>query len=122
MAKKPLRERVAGLLLPDQQLAIGFHHNQLLKRMKLIDRTIDFLDKHRGMKVFFFQTIKKSICDSGNTVIEYKNFQQLTYLDEQCYALEWKMNDKIRRYDIKIARPAYNSQDNRSSEMRKKIV
>ena len=54
MAKKPLRERVAGLLLPDQQLAIGFHHNQLLKRMKLIDRTIDFLDKHRGMKVFFF--------------------------------------------------------------------
>ena len=49
--------------------------------MELIDRTIDFLQNHRGIKIFFFETIKKSIYETGNTFIEYKNFQQLTFLE-----------------------------------------
>ncbi len=71
--------------------------------MELIDRTIDFLENHRNMKIFFFETIKKSIYETGNTIIDYKNFQQLTFLDSKCYDLEWKMNDKLKRYDLKIS-------------------
>ena len=90
--------------------------------MDLIDRTIDFLDKHRGMKIFFFETIKKNIYESSNTLIEYKTIQQLLFLDDKCYQMEWKMNEKIRRYDLKLMASEISSMDGRRAQMRANIV
>lgn len=122
LASKPLRERLGGLLEPQQLLPLAFNHHQLLKRMELIDRTIDFLSSHRGMKVIYFETVKKSIFETGNTLIEYANFQQLLFLDPSWYELEWKMNEKVRRYDLKITLPTVQSMDQRKAEMRSKII
>ncbi len=69
MSKKPLRERLAGVLPPEMQLPISFDHQQLLKRMELMDRTMEFLGTHRNMKIFFFDTIKKSIFETNTVVI-----------------------------------------------------
>jgi hypothetical protein len=54
MGKKPLRERLSGILPPELQLPISFDHQELLKRMELIDRSIEFLATHRNMRVFYF--------------------------------------------------------------------
>lgn len=69
MSKKSLRERLAGVLPLEMQLPISFDHQQLLKRMELMDRTMEFLGTHRNMKIFFFDTIKKSIFETNTVVI-----------------------------------------------------
>ena len=69
MSKKPLRERLSGLLPYEMQLPISFDHQQILKRMELIDRTIEFMESHRGVKLFFFEAIKKSIYETSSVVI-----------------------------------------------------
>lgn len=74
------------------------------------------------MKVFFFEAIKKSIYETSSVVIEINLIQQLLFLDSACYDVEWKMNEKNKKHDIKIALPRFNSMDLRKAEMRKKIV
>ena len=47
----------------------------------------------------------------------------MLFLDENCYTLEWKINDKIRKYDLKITLPEEAaSMDSRKMEMRKRII
>lgn len=78
---------------------------------------------HRGLKVIFLSNIKKSIAESSHIFIEESTIRQLLYLDEKCYNLEWKMNDKIKKFDLKLSLPEnIGSMDSRKILMRKNIV
>lgn len=95
--------------------------------MEHIDRAIEFMVTHRGMKVTMFQTIKKTLYESSNMRLEYDSLRQLLFLDEQCYSIEWrKVSESSDRYDLKVTIPNSNdpsfSIDLRKMEMRKKIV
>ena len=90
--------------------------------MDLIDINMDFLGTSRNSKILFFDAIRKSIYKNTSIVVELKHIQQLLFLDENCYIVEWKMNDKIKKFDLKIALPRINSMDMRRMEMRKNIV
>lgn len=75
------------------------------------------------MKIFFFETIKKSIYETANIIIEYKTLEQITFLKPDAYKIDWKMNDKVRRYDLNVALPSsIISMDGRKAEMRERIV
>lgn len=90
--------------------------------MDLIDINMDFLGTSRNSKILFFDTIRKSIYKNTSIIVELKHIQQLLFLDENCYIVEWKMNDKIKKFDLKIALPRVDSMDIRRMEMRKNIV
>lgn len=123
MQRKSLRERLEGLLPPDISLPISFDHQELLKRLEIIDRTISFLMSHRGFKIIFFSMVRKSIAESSSMFIEQSTLRQLLYLDSNCYNIEWKMNEKVKKYDIKISLPEdLTSMDSRKIQMRKTIV
>lgn len=83
---------------------------------------MDFLGTSRNSKILFFDAIRKSIYKNTSIIVELKHIQQLLFLDENCYIVEWKMNDKIKKFDLKIALPRIDSMDMRRMEMRKNVV
>jgi hypothetical protein len=54
--------------------------------------------------------------------VSIKHLQQLLFIDEELYTIEWQMNQRINNYDLMIISPDIRSEDERIQNTRKKIV
>lgn len=56
------------------------------------------------------------------TELTKKHLQQLLFIDDQLFKVEWQKNDKIKTFDLLITLPTINSEDERVQKTRKLIV
>lgn len=52
----------------------------------------------------------------------YKQLQQLLFIDDTLFAVEWQHNQKIGTIDVMVTPPKIISEDQRISNTRKSIV
>ena len=57
-----------------------------------------------------------------NISITQKQLQQLLFIDDSLFKVEWQHNETIRDYDLLITLPRYSSEDERVKVVRKKMV
>lgn len=77
----------------------------LLRKVEILDSTIEFLASQRDLKTFYFHSLVKNIQKSSSVFIEQTDLQQSLFLDEDVYKVQWGYNEKIKRYDLKISLP-----------------
>jgi hypothetical protein len=65
----------------------------------------------RKNKYYFFADIKKSLYEVSRMELSIKHLQQLLFIDEGLYTVEWQMNQKINNYDLMIISPEIRSED-----------
>jgi len=65
----------------------------------------------RKAKYYFFSDIKKSLYEVNRMEMSIKHLQQLLFIDEGLYTVEWQMNQKINNYDLMIISPEIRSED-----------
>jgi hypothetical protein len=78
---------------------------------------------NRSSKSVFYSDVRNSLeqyCKGMQ--FTHRHLQQLIFLDETLYELDWAINDKFRRHDLQIRLPQIKSHDARRREVRKKIV
>ena len=96
-----LRERFGGLVGDYTGVRPGKAHRQLLTVLKLLDDNMSFCSNQRNGKYFFWQDLKQSIQASHGLDITLKHIQQLLFLDDTLFCLEWSKNISLgNRLDL----------------------
>lgn len=123
MQKPPMRERFSALINDEDKFSIGFEQRTLIKVLKHIDTIHEYMLSNRNFKFVFFEDLRKNLEDSARAYTTTEKLQQLLFLDKQLYEVEWKMNERIKRYDLMLRKEdRIASEDERLKELRKKIV
>lgn len=78
------------------------------------------MNKHR--RVYFYLDLKKNLYENGRQELTHKQLQQLLFIDDSLFKIEWENNQKINAYDLLITLPAIKSEDQRLQQVRKAIV
>jgi hypothetical protein len=90
---------------------MGYHHIRLIKLLKMIDHTIEFVSMNTERRIYFYADLKKNIYDNGRFELTHKHIQQMLFIDDQLFRVEWEHNMKIRTYDLMITLPQIKSED-----------
>jgi hypothetical protein len=106
-----LRKRFSALLKDEQKYEIGHHHMKLLNMLKSIDRTIDFVCTNRKIRSYFYADLKKNIYENCRTELTQRHIQQMLFIDDQLFKVEWALNQKIKYIDLLITLPVIRSED-----------
>ena len=77
---------------------------------------------NKQLKILFFQDLRKNVYSDRCTELTKKHLQQLLFIDDQLFKVEWQKNDKIKTFDLLITLPTINSEDERVQKTRKLIV
>lgn len=82
-----------------------------MKLLRTIDTTIDFIKNNRRVKSIFFGDIQKSLKEINRQDVAQSQLQQLLFLDDTLFAIEWAMSDRVKAYDLLLHSPVINSED-----------
>jgi len=110
------------LLKSEDKYDIGFDHRNLLRVLKAIDSTINFLRMESPVKKDFFTNLKRRIREGMNITITKKHIQQLLFINDELFKIEWAENASIKDFDLLIILPRFTSEDARVKDTRKRIV
>jgi hypothetical protein len=109
-------------LSADQKYKIGFKHYSLLKLLRTMDNTIDFMIKQRQAKACFFTDLRSNLYQHNCIELTQRSLQQLLFLDDRLYEIEWQYHEKCKRPDLQLRLPAFKSEDERVWSVRTRIV
>lgn len=84
-----------------------------MRLLKMMDTTIEFVTMHKKVKFYFFSDLKKNIYENGRTELTHKHLQQLLFIDDQLFRVEWQVNQKLKCHDLLIFLPQIPSEDQR---------
>ena len=95
---------------------------KLIKILKTIDITIGYLTQSRRLRNCFYADLKKHLYETLRTELTQRHIQQLLFIDDELFKVEWDFNQKIKYDDLLITLPIIRSEDERLLKVRKNIV
>ncbi len=65
---------------------------KLIRILRVIDSTIEFVSMNRKYKFYFYSDLKKNIYENNRTELSHKIIQQILFIDNQALKVEWQNN------------------------------
>lgn len=77
------------MLKDEQKYQIGYEHMKLIRILRSIDTTIEFISMNKQRRTYFYLDLKKNMYENGRQELTHKQIQQLKFIDDELFKVDW---------------------------------